>query len=222
MSACLELTREEMLRYLNEINRKLKADGKHGEIVLAGGAALALVFNARNSTRDIDAIFAPTHYMNAIIAEIADENENLSYDWLNDGVKRFVTDRMNYSDFLTLSNLTIYSIDAEGLLAMKLTAHRVDSKDMDDSIFLMKVLDISTVSQTLDIVEKYTHKSRQTPETRVFAIEVFERYQAEKTTHKQKSTKSDFRERLEAAKGVVEAHNQQTKKSPRQSNEIKE
>ena len=40
------LTREEMLDYFNEINDQLTSQGVYGEIVLAGGAALTLVFNA--------------------------------------------------------------------------------------------------------------------------------------------------------------------------------
>ena len=62
------LSKNQIYGYFEEINDKLKERGQHGEILLAGGAALTLVFNARNSTRDIDAIFKPTADMRDIIS----------------------------------------------------------------------------------------------------------------------------------------------------------
>jgi len=61
-----ELSKNEVLTYFEEINRRLKSDSKHGEILVTGGAALTLVFNARASTRDIDAIFRPIEDMRKI------------------------------------------------------------------------------------------------------------------------------------------------------------
>jgi len=209
------LTKEEMLVHLDELNQRLEQKGKHGEIILAGGAALTLVFNARDATRDIDAVFAPTDDMREIIKQIANENDNLSDDWLNDAVKGFVTDKMNYNEFMSLSNLTVYNIDAEGLLAMKLTSHRVDSNDMDDSIFLMKTLNIDSESQLTDIVEKYAGRIHQTPTTRFFTMEAFERYKAEKAVLHSEKTNSNFQERLGNAKVEAQKQNAQAKDASR-------
>ncbi|MCL2405426.1 MAG: DUF6036 family nucleotidyltransferase [Defluviitaleaceae bacterium] len=66
-----ELSKSEMLSYFVEINNRLAATNQHGEIVLTGGAALTLVFDARDSTRDIDAIFHPTADMRKIINSMA-------------------------------------------------------------------------------------------------------------------------------------------------------
>ena len=52
-----------------------------------------LVYNARNSTHDIDAIFKPSSEFREIIAEIAEEND-LDSDWLNDGVKGFLNEKL--------------------------------------------------------------------------------------------------------------------------------
>ena len=38
-----ELSKEDALKYLEEINNRLAAEDKHGEILLTGGAALTLV-----------------------------------------------------------------------------------------------------------------------------------------------------------------------------------
>jgi len=54
-----ELLKSEMLAYFEEINEMLSDMGKHGSILMVGGAALMLVHKARASTFDIDAIFHP-------------------------------------------------------------------------------------------------------------------------------------------------------------------
>ena len=51
-------------------------------------------------------------------ARIADE-ENCPVDWLNDGVKRFLSERGEYQPFLELSNLSVMTANPEYLLAMK-------------------------------------------------------------------------------------------------------
>ena len=67
------ISKSEMLFYFEEINRRLASSNKQGEIIIAGGAALTLVYNARDSTRDIDAIFHPKEDMTRIIRSMADE-----------------------------------------------------------------------------------------------------------------------------------------------------
>ena len=42
---------------LSELNEKLTANDEQGNIVIVGGAAMALVYCIRDSTHDIDAIF---------------------------------------------------------------------------------------------------------------------------------------------------------------------
>lgn len=164
-----------MLRYFEEMNRRLALEGKFGEIVIAGGAALALVFNARESTRDIDAIFQPSEDLRKIIKSMADDY-NLNQDWLNDGVKGFMTEKMNFHEVLSYSNLSVSSVDAEGLLAMKLISARDATNDMADSVFLMKALDISTKSELFDIIEKYTHPNQHSMASKYFTMEAFEKY----------------------------------------------
>ena len=117
------ISKKEMLSFFEEINRRLAFKNKQGEIIIAGGAALTLVFSARDSTRDIDAIFHPREDMTKIIKSMADEY-NLNQDWMNDGVKGFITDKMKFEQLYSYSNLTVSSIDATGLLAMKLTSAR--------------------------------------------------------------------------------------------------
>lgn len=113
--------------------------------------------------------------MRAIIKSIAQEYD-INEDWLNDGVKGFITDNMKGSTYLEYSNLTVSSLDAECLLAMKLTSARSLSKDMEDSIFLMSILKIKSEQELFTLIEKYTHPNQQTMQAKYFTMEVFERY----------------------------------------------
>jgi len=179
-----KLSKNEILALFEEINYRLASSNKHGEILIVGGAALTVMFNARNSTYDIDAIFQPKEDMRKIIKSIANEHD-LHQDWLNDGVKGFITDKMKTEKYLSYSNLTVSSVDAKGLLAMKLTAARNLTNDMKDSIFLMKMLNIQRVEELFEIINDYTYPNQQTIQAKYFTLDAFEKYQLE-ITHNRK------------------------------------
>lgn len=189
------LTKNDIEKYFEEINKRLKLMEKHGEIIIAGGAALTIVFNARNSTHDIDAIFKPKDDLNKIIKDIAEEH-GIHEDWLNDGVKGFLTDKMTSTVIEEYSNLKISSIDADCLLALKLTSARAFSKDMDDSITLMKFLNIKEETQLFDVIEKYIPKDRQTAQSYFFTKEAFVKYGEElsrvKSVQKNRKRKKQY------------------------------
>ena len=48
------LTKEQIQQYLAEMDIELASRGLTGEIVLCGGAVMALVYEVRQSTKDID------------------------------------------------------------------------------------------------------------------------------------------------------------------------
>lgn len=62
---------EEILQNFELINVELKSMDMHGEILIAGGASMCLVFSARSATKDIDAIYEPKSVINTIAAKIA-------------------------------------------------------------------------------------------------------------------------------------------------------
>jgi len=175
----MELTKQDMLKYFEEINEQLSKQNITGDIVMAGGAALTLVYGARNSTQDIDAAFSPKEAFGDIIKTIGNKY-GLRNDWLNDGVKGFFTEKMKFSIYKQYSNLTIRSMDAESLLAMKLTAARADTKDASDSITLMKHLQIKTIEEVFDIIEKNAYENLLTAKVKFFTMEVYEQYKCSK------------------------------------------
>jgi len=89
---------------------------------------MALVHEAREATRDIDAKYRSSVELRRIIKGISDDF-GVDEDWLNNDGEHYVSDRMPTSLYLDFSNLKVFTVNADGLLAMKLTAARMDSND---------------------------------------------------------------------------------------------
>jgi hypothetical protein len=60
------------------------------DIVVVGGAVMAVYFQSRPSTADVDGIFAPAPETRRWAQTVADELD-LPGDWLNDGAKGYLT-----------------------------------------------------------------------------------------------------------------------------------
>jgi hypothetical protein len=146
------LSRKKILECLQKLGEALAEKGLKGEILLTGGASMCLVHSARDATKDIDALYEPKDTINHIANKIA-EQENLPIGWLNDGVKGFIGPNAPTEDFITFKGLSVQTVSAEYLLAMKLMSARYGEKDYEDIVFLIDKLDISEASQAYDIVQ---------------------------------------------------------------------
>lgn len=172
MTDKIELDRKLMDLCFSKLNEKLAASGEKGDILLFGGAAMCLVFGSREYTRDVDAVFEPKSNMYKLAHAVAAEL-GIQQDWLNDGVKGFLYKTPPSTEILTYSNLTIYSADADYILAMKCFSAREDSKDREDAQFLVNYLGLSNESEVLDIVEKYIPRKLLSIKTVAFVKELF-------------------------------------------------
>jgi hypothetical protein len=168
------MLKDEILHYLKILNEKLKHRNTKGEICLYGGAVMCLVFDARPSTKDVDAIFHPAGTIRKAAEEIAEEHE-LTNDWLNEGVKGFLVEHPK-KVFMNLSNLSVLVADAEYMLAMKSLSARIDGTDSQDIRFLLKKLNIQSAEEVFRIIEKYYPRSIIKPATQFFLEEIFEEY----------------------------------------------
>jgi len=89
------MNRDDIIYLLKQLNEKLRLREIFGEIYILGGSAICLAYDGDRATKDIDALFHPKTEIYELIYEIADD-EQISYDWLNDGVKGFVDDNYEF------------------------------------------------------------------------------------------------------------------------------
>ena len=176
------LGKEEILENLGLINEELKKLDMQGEILITGGASMCLVFSARSATKDIDAIYEPKSIINDIAVKIALQ-KGMPESWLNDSVKGFMNARAYEKKMLlkNYSNLKLYSVMPEYLLAMKLMASRMDSEtDKKDIIFLMKYLGIDTIEKANKVITEVFKPEHILPKTRYVIEECIEEILEEK------------------------------------------
>ncbi len=167
------MTSNEIETYLREINAELATQNVIGEICIYGGAAMCLAFNARSSTKDVDAVFEPVRSIRGIISKIA-EKYNLRQDWLNFAVKIFVVEHKKQILF-DLPNLKVFVPSSDYLLAMKVLALRAESFDSDDVEFLIDNLQIDSLEKVLEIVKNYYPNKELKSETIFQLEELFEK-----------------------------------------------
>ena len=152
----LIIHKDQIIPLLKELEKLLGAKGIEGEIFMVGGAVMSLVYNNRQTTKDIDAIFAPKQEIFEAI-EIIAQKHNLPIDWLNDGVKGFIVPEGKFEEYLRLPNLKIMVGSAEYLFAMKCLScrTRADDRDIRDIKKLVEVLNISSVEDAVLIITKF-------------------------------------------------------------------
>lgn len=166
-----DMNKEEILQYFGIMNDKLKERNIEAYVNVYGGAVMCMVFNSRDNTKDIDAIFEPETVLKEIAADIAREYK-LSNDWFNDEIKLFKPETRNNTLYKRWSNLKLYVPSAEYMLALKCYSARFGkSKDLEDIIYLIQHLNIKTFSQAIDIIEKFFDLNALRGEVREFLLE---------------------------------------------------
>jgi len=179
MTSNEKLTKEQILAALARLDELLREKEIIGEICIFGGAAMVLAFDARESTRDVDAVFVPKTEIYDEAAAIADEM-NLPISWLNDGVKGFVSSQgeVTMDGMPQWENLRILRPTTRYLLAMKCMAARVAEYDTvgdkKDIIHLCKNLGVFLAEEVLNVVQDYYPISRIPVKTRFFIQEIMD------------------------------------------------
>ena len=170
----LQLTKKKILELFEEINKKLKKEGLHGDIAVYGGTVMCLVFNARAATDDIDSIFSPLIPMFKIIDEISREN-NLKRDWLNNGIVSYISKNDDLIQYNNYSNLTVQTASPRYMLSMKIFSARNGDgfHDKDDAKFLMDYLGLKLKQELVDIFEEYYPPSFLRQRNKLFIEELF-------------------------------------------------
>jgi hypothetical protein len=164
------LTQNDLRRLFDLLNEELGRSGTRGELFLVGGAVMCLAYAARPSTQDVDALFRPPAQVREAAARVA-TRAKVRADWLNDGVKAFVSAQGEFAPFLELDHLRVMVALPEYLLAMKCMALRIGTEfhDEDDVRYLLRHLDIRTQDKALAVITKY-YPLERFPQKTLFAL----------------------------------------------------
>lgn len=167
------MTKNQILKAIEMLSAELRKKNATGEICVVGGAAMVLGFDARASTKDVDAVFSPTSEIRAAAKTVA-KKLDLPDDWLNDAVKGYVQGNPTWHQVSPkFDNLTVSTPEPNYLLAMKCLSARIDTHDGNDVRFLINHLKLTSMDQVFDIVEKYFPKKQIPAKTMFFIEEIF-------------------------------------------------
>ena len=149
------LSRVQLGKMFLHIGERLK---DKGTIVLCGGANIIIVSDDRESTMDVDYLYADEEVL-AAFKEYATENE-LSINIMNDDVKvtsSYSSVLLEYKALYKIyGNLSVYALQPIALLCMKLKSFRPDSSDYVDCQTLITIC--KNVGYTLqDIFSSLRH-----------------------------------------------------------------
>lgn len=169
-------TKEDIKRLFGLLNDQMRLESLEGEAYLVGGAVMCLVFNARPSTKDVDAYFQPAQKIREAAARVGAQ-AGVKEDWLNDAVKGYFSGKGEYDAFLELSHLRVFTARPEYLLAMKCLAMRIGEEfhDLDDIRYLIRYLNLKTYQEAVDVMTRF-YPIERFPQKTLYALEeIFER-----------------------------------------------
>ncbi len=160
-----KLTRARMLEALNLLGELAEQEQVTLELCLYGGSAMMLAYSARETTKDVDVVARPSEVVLRLATTVA-EQLNLDPSWMNDDVRRFVSDRGTFAPLeiqgLELSakrRLKITRASAGYLLAMKCLAGRSAlpgfAGDIPDIRFLIREMGVRTLDEVQAHLERF-------------------------------------------------------------------
>ena len=167
----MEYSKRDIEFLFNRLNEELARRSITGEVYVMGGAVMCLVFDARASTRDIDAFFRPAGEVREAAQAVATA-AGIRGDWLNDAVKAYLSDHEDFQPYLELTNLHVLTASPEYLLAMKCLAMRLGEgfHDEDDVRVLLRLLNLTDYQKALEVVTRYYPRERF-PQKTLYALE---------------------------------------------------
>jgi len=174
------MTRDTIVAALRALSDKLGKQDVTGEICLFGGTVMVLAFTARLTTKDVDALFQPAQTIRELAGRIAGEQKPPA-NWLNDGVKGFVSARheTTMGNLPQFPRLRLTMPVPEYMLAMKRMAARIggtveDPSDIADIVFLTRHLKLKSAKAVLDLVGEYYPANRIPVKTRYLVEGLFD------------------------------------------------
>lgn len=166
-------TKEDILKAFEEIGKIASEQGIVIDIGVYGGSAIALQWEFRRSTRDVDiVVFGDPQFLRDTAAIVA-RRHGWPDNWMNDAVKGFVSSRQEVQLYLEFPResedpgLRVFTPTPEYMLAMKCMAMRTGPgehrSDIGDIKNLLRITGVKSTDEVLGIIEKYYTSKLVTP-----------------------------------------------------------
>jgi hypothetical protein len=133
-SSLKTLSKKEIISAFKELSKQLGTPETPFELFIVGGAALVLLYDARETTKDVDIVQCDSAVRDASLKVAV--QLNLPADWLNDGAKGYVHGMTQGEVIFRTPTLIVRALAQPQLLAMKLSAWR-DDLDIEDARLLL-------------------------------------------------------------------------------------
>jgi hypothetical protein len=182
----MEFDRATLIDAFTELGSAAWAEGKTIEIAVYGGSALMLIFDWRVATKDVDGVFEGDRETVRRLASRIAEARGWPPDWINDGVKGFLSARDNEAGMKLLSGefpsshhpgLRLFVPSKEYLFAMKCRAMRLggidENRDIEDIRRLADEIDLASVDEAIALVASFYPKSQLQPKVQFGLEEIF-------------------------------------------------
>lgn len=164
------LTANDLHNAFMELGTRARSEGKVIDLAIYGGSALMLASNFRVATQDVDAVVdeGSQEWLARLAEEIA-RARNWPSDWLNDGVRTYLSPQVHgvqvHHALLRAypseqePGLRVFVPSPEYLLAMKLMAMRLDptgeKSDVADILNLLAVVGFTTFEEVIDFAASF-------------------------------------------------------------------
>ncbi|MFG2013055.1 DUF6036 family nucleotidyltransferase [Micromonospora sp. NPDC048868] len=152
---------------------RLSRRGVVADLYIFGGAAMALAYDARRATRDIDAVFQPHGIVLDEARAVADEL-GLPRWWLNEQASAYVAPGGDATAPRVFDHpgLRVAAASPEHLLAMKVLAAR--RRDAEDIRFLVDHLRLTDTEQVLALCAEIFPEEEVPGRARLVLDDVFD------------------------------------------------
>jgi len=163
------LTVQDLHDAFMELGTLAQGEGKVIDLAVYGGSALMLASNFRVATQDVDAVVEGDQGTVTRLAEEVARTRNWPRDWLNDGVRTYLSpqvDGLQEHHVLFRAypseqapGLRVFVPSPEYMLAMKLMSMRLDptgdKSDLADILNLIDVVGFTTPEDVIDFAASF-------------------------------------------------------------------
>ena len=168
------LTAQDLHDAFMELGTRARREDKVIDLAIYDGSALMLASNFRVATQDVDAVADDDQGTVTRLAEEVARARNWPRDWLNDGVRTYLSPqvdglREHHALFRTYPSeqapgLRVFVPTPEYMLAMKLLAMRLDptgdKSDLADILNLLDVVGLHTPADVIDFAASFYPEAR--------------------------------------------------------------